>query len=534
MLVRVDETDQIIKIHPFDVKEALEIRKLGGVWQSSLGYFILPISSLQRIKSLNYPKVIKQEGLPYNIKFKTQPYTHQIEGLKRVLSSNFFALFWEVGTGKTKVILDCISYLKERDEIKYALVMCPVSVIKTWEDEIRKHSDLSYAVLYGTKSQRLKNLKLERDIYIINYDGLRVIEDALLEKKFDLIVADESHHIKNIFAKRTRAALRLSKNAKYRYILTGTPVLNDLLEIFPQILFLDHGLTFGRSYVAFRNRYFEPIQFTNFTKWVISKHNANLIFQKLLPISSRVLKKDCLDLPEKIYLTRYIPMSKEQEKLYSEISEKILVEIEEIEKEKDKKYVLKIRNALTKLTKLSQITSGFLYTENGVYRLNPNPKLNDLIELLKELSGKIVIWCVFQEEIKIIEEALSNLGYTVYSISGSTSLNTRKEILDQMNKSNDQDILIAQIKTLSQGMNLQFINNAIFYSNSFSFGAREQAEGRIHRIGSSKVTYIDLVIPNSIDISILKSLQRKRDLAEFVSGDTLKTSLEKMMRGELR
>jgi len=282
-----------------------------------------------------------------NYKFKTKPYAHQIKALEKSWNKEVYALFMEMGTGKSKVLIDNISMLYDRGKINGALIIAPKGVYKNWQDSeipthmakhIQKKSILWQANINKTQEAKLKTLfKSEMDLHILimNVEAFSTKKGLDFALKFlscheTLIAVDESTSIKNPSAKRTKNILKLSEQCKYRRILTGSPVTKSPLDLFTQCYFLDPFLLDFTSYYAFRNRYAE-MRTANFggrsVQLVKNYKNLPELSNTLTNFSYRVLKDDCLDLPPKTFMKRVIQLTPEQDKIYKQMKKLALAEM---------------------------------------------------------------------------------------------------------------------------------------------------------------------------------------------------------------
>ena len=274
-------------------------------------------------------------------KFKTKPYSHQLTALEKSWNMETYAYFMEMGTGKTKVLIDNIAMLYDRGKINGALIICPKGVMGTWHTQelpahLPNHIE-NMAVLWQANITKDQSTKLgtlfktgeELQILIMNVEALSTQKGMAFAAKFllshnTLMVIDESTTIKNPKAKRTKNIIALSQRAKYRRIMTGSPVTKNPLDLYSQCEFLNEELLDFTSYYAFRNRYAEmkTLHISGRSIQVVS-HFKNLeeLAEQLKTFSYRVLKEECLDLPEKIYMKREIELSAEQKKVYKQMKE---------------------------------------------------------------------------------------------------------------------------------------------------------------------------------------------------------------------
>ena len=350
-------------------------------------------------------------------KFKTKPYRHQLEALEKSWNKETFAYFMEMGTGKTKVLIDNLAILYDKGKIDGVLIIAPKGVIGTWYNQelpihLPKHVE-NVTVTWQANINQKQQDKLDRlfetgedlHILIMNVEALSTDKGKIFAAKFlrshkPMMVVDESTTIKNPKAKRTKNILHLSKLSTYRRILTGSPVTKNPLDLYSQCEFLDPYLLDHASYYTFRNRYAEMKQ-VNIAGRIINLvsgfKNLSELSDVVKTFSYRVLKKDCLDLPEKIYMKRTISLSAEQIKVYKQMKEQALAEL-------NGKQVTTV-NVLTQLMRLHQITCGHFAADDGSIQGIKNNRLSELMDVLEEVEGKAIIWAHYQYDIKkIIKE----------------------------------------------------------------------------------------------------------------------------------
>ena len=345
-------------------------------------------------------------------KFKTKPYAHQLTALEKSWNRETFAYFMEMGTGKTKVLIDNLAMLYDKGKVDGALIIAPKGVVKTWyEQEIPTHlADHieNVSVLWQpniTKSQSHKLGTLfktgeELQILIMNVEALSTQKGMAFASKFllshnTLMVIDESTTIKNPKAKRTKNIITLSQRAKYRRIMTGSPVTKNPLDLFSQCYFLDPFHLEHESYYSFRTRYaiMKTAHISGRSIQLVSGFkNLGELSDKIKPFSYRVLKEDCLDLPDKIFIKRQITLSSDQRKLYEQMKKEALAIL-------NGKQVTTV-NVLTQLMRLQQITCGHFTADDGSIQKIPNNRANELMDVLSEMEGKAIIWAHWQYDIK--------------------------------------------------------------------------------------------------------------------------------------
>ena len=471
-------------------------------------------------------------------KFKTEPYEHQLTALGASHKKENFALFMEMGTGKSKVLIDNIAMLYDRGKINAALIIAPKGVYHNWErQELPIH--MPEHVLYQTitwspaetKKQQteLKKLFIHNEdlvIFLMNIEafstkkGMKIAEKFLLSHSA-LMAIDESTTIKSPTASRTKSVLKLRVLAKYRRILTGAPVTKSPLDLYTQCFFLDPDFLDFSSYYAFKNRYAIMVDRnvgTHSFKHVMGYRRLDELNEKLNNFSYRVLKEDCLDLPEKVYMKRIITLTAEQKKMYSEMKKFALAELE------GKRTTA--TSALAQLVRLHQIICGHLTTDDGEVRTLKNNRIKELLDILEETDGKVIIWAVYRHDIKEITNVLSERygKNSVESFFGDTLDRDRQDIIDRFqDRESDLRFFVGNPKTGGYGLTLTASHTVIYYSNSYDLEIRLQSEDRAHRISQDKkLTYIDLITEGTVDELIVKNLRSKINLATKILGEDLK------------
>ena len=473
-----------------------------------------------------------------NYKFKTKPYAHQITALEKSWNRENYAYFMEMGTGKTKVLIDNAAMLYDKGKINGVLIIAPKGVVGTWyNQEIPTHLPThieNVSVLWQSNITKEQSRKLgtlfntgeELHLLIMNVEALSSTKGVDFARKFllihnTLIAIDESTTIKNPKAKRTKNISSLSIMAKYRRVMTGSPVTKNPLDLFSQCYFLDPYLLGHESYYSFRMRY-AIMKTANIAgrqiQLVSGFKNLGELSDKLKPFSYRVLKEDCLDLPDKIFMKRQIKLSSEQLKLYDQMRKEALATL-------NGKQVTTV-NALTQLMRLHQITCGHFTADDGTTQRIPNNRISELMDVLDEIEGKAIIWAHYQWDIKdIIKEIVKVHGPgSVVDYYGLTPQDERQSNIKSFQTDDKCRFLVGTPQTGGYGITLTAANTVIYYSNGYDLEKRLQSEDRAHRIGQSKsVTYVDLICDDTVDEKIVKSLRKKINIASEVLGEELRS-----------
>ena len=472
-----------------------------------------------------------------NYKFKTKPYAHQLTALEKSWEKEVYAYFMEMGTGKSKVLIDNIAMLYDKGKINGALIIAPKGVVGTWynnefpthlPNHIHKKIVLWQAMINKTQEKKLDTLfesGEELHILIMNVEALSTKKGVAFASKFlnchsTLIAIDESTTIKNPGAKRTKNILGLSKYSKYRRILTGSPVTKSPLDLYTQCHFLSPWLLGHASYYGFRTRY-AIMKNANFNgrsvQIVVGYHNLGELSAKLELFSYRVLKDDCLDLPEKTFIKRIVQLSPDQQKLYQQMKEKALAILNG--------KMVSTTTVMTQLMRLQQITCGHFTADDGSTQEIPNNRITELVDVLEEIEGKVVIWGHWQKDItQIIKAIVKEYGEnSVVDYYGLTPKNERQSNIEKFQNDPKCRFFVGTPATGGYGITLTAASNMIYYSNGYNLEFRTQSEARIDRIGQKyPMTYIDIICEKTVDERIVKALRNKINIASKVMGEELK------------
>jgi len=462
--------------------------------------------------------------------YKTKPYEHQRQALIKGAKLKNFAYFMEMGTGKTKVAIDNAAFLYQSKEIQLVIVVAPNSVYQNWIKEIETHCPIEdYNIFVHKVDKKFQYFADKLNFYLINVEafshqsGVQILMPILLNLgRYTMMILDESTTIKNREAKRTKAICKLGTMAGYKRILTGSPITKSPLDLYTQCSFLSPSLLGFKSFLSFRNRYcmMEPMPISNDRVIMIPKYFINLheLEDKLKSFSFRVRKEDCLDLPEKTYQQRFVDFTLEQKKIYKQMQEQAFAIIQDKE--------VSFANKLTEMLKLHQVCNGFLKTNEGfIVKMEDCPKLKELIKVIEEGDGKFIIWANYIYNIESICNLLKKLygDKAVVSIYGAVSVEDRTIAVNKFQTDADVKFFVGNPTTGGYGLTLTAASYVIYFSNSYNLEVRQQSEDRAHRIGQKKnVTYVDILMRNSIDMLIISALKRKIKISAETLGEELK------------
>jgi len=468
-------------------------------------------------------------------KNKTKPFAHQSKALEMSWNKEVFAYFMEMGTGKSKVLIDNIAMLYNAGKINGALIIAPKGVYKNWFDsEIPTHLPDYIDKKIGLwrtdpNAKELKCLfKVDPDLHILimNVEAFSTKKGVEFAKKFlschtSLIGIDESTTIKNPQAKRTRAIIELGINSKYRRILTGSPVTKSPLDLFAQCYFLNPYLLGHESFYTFKVRYAVTKQVNvsgRMIHLVVGYRNLGELSEKIKPFSYRVLKDDCLDLPKKTYTKRIIELTDEQKKLYKTMKEQAIAFLNG--------KVTSTATVITQLMRLHQITCGHFKADDGSVQKIKNYRIDELMDVLEEMEGKAVIWAHYRNDIESIVEAITKKygEDSIVTYYGDTSTNDRQKAIKKIqDPESSVRFLVGTPQTGGYGITLTGASTMIYYSNGYDLEKRQQSEARIDRIGQERpMTYVDIIAEGTVDEKIVQSLRKKVNIATEVMGEELK------------
>lgn len=472
-----------------------------------------------------------------NYKFKIKPFDHQVTALERGWQRPEFGLFMEMGTGKSKVLIDNLGMLYQAGEINFALVIAPKGVYRNWvAKEIPEHmsDDIPHRVIRWvatpnkTQQAEMRSVGEEFDgltIFVMNVESFSSVKGKnageWMGRAFGrngLIAIDESTTIKNHKAKRTKALMKIASAFKYKRLLTGSPVTKSPMDLYSQCEFLRPGLLGYDSYYAFQGRYAVMQRKTmgsHAFQQIVGFRNLDELTFKIDQFSYRVLKQDCLDLPDKIYTVRYVGLTKQQRDMYNSIKQHALVML-------DNGELSTAPAVITQMLRLQQILSGHLKTDDGDTIYFDSKRMDALKEILEEHDGKAIIWSRFRYDIQQITKMLNDtFGQgCAASYYGDTSDDERQRAVNDFQNSEHLKFFVGNPSTAGYGLTLTEADLVIYYANDFNLETRAQSEDRAHRIGQkNNVTYVDLISEGTIDERIVKSLQSKIDIGAKVLGE---------------
>lgn len=480
----------------------------------------------------------------------TLPFSHQRDELIEHGLDENRGLFWEMGCGKSKPVLDTFVAMNDAGEITGLLVLAPNGVHRNWErNELPLHLPpdvFERAKVFAWQTQRASTkwhaaeaaeLLKYRDgpaILLMSYNAIMTKKAALFVRKFMntfrvLYALDESQMAKTPGAARTKRVLASSKYAPVKRILSGTLIDNSPFDAYAQIKFLDAhawdalGCT---TFAAFKQTF--GVFVKDFGKGAkefercVGFKNLNLLNKQIALYGSRVLRDDVLDLPEKLYTIRYFDLTPEQKRVYAEIRDEFQTILDDGD-------TLTAALAISRMLRLQQITSGYLPSDNDatLRRIGKeNPRLKLLGEVFESCpEGKRVVWAKFRQDIQDIAELCKAQGLSYVIYDGSVPQDKRLANLEAFQRG-EVDVFIANPAAGGTGINLTAASIIIFYNTSFKLGERLQAESRTDRYGQKRsMLYVDLAAKRTIDEYIIGALRKKLTTAALCMGDSIRAWL---------
>lgn len=472
-------------------------------------------------------------AFPAIYSFKTEPRKYQRTALDRAWGKEAFAFYMDMGTGKTKTSLDLFSAYFIDGKVDRVLVVTKFSTRRNWEAEIGIHCPVQtdVHVLDTSKVKAFEEWNVQTDkglkFLIVGTESLAAGNAIKFAQKYvdsSLavgMIVDEAHMIKTHNAVRSKNCVKLGLSARYKVIMTGTPIANGPMDVFMQFEFLDPNIIGIGDFYSFRNRY--AIMGGYEDRQIVGYQNMEELIELVSPFVYQVRKDEVLtELPPKIFETRTVTLNDEQKRLYREIAKK--------DRAVSGDRGITVNTVLERMLRLQEIAGGII-----TYERNPdiydgskfehlridgkNPKIEELLSICEENPVSTIIWCRFIEEIQMITEALAAKygSNSIVQVYGAIDEDTRWDNVSEKFQKGQARFLVGNAATGGVGLNMTKAELVVYYSNSFSFTDREQSEDRAHRIGQTKsVTYIDIVAEGTVDEGVVQALRSKKDVSEFV------------------
>lgn len=477
--------------------------------------------------------------------FKTKPREKQMEALNKVYDMESVALFMDMRTGKTKVIIDLASARRMQATVDRVLIICPLSIRKNWVREIELHAPfpVDAYLLDSSKPKDFKRwMSVKHDFkwLIVGVESLaagsaiKYVEEFVLSSYKLMTVVDESSKIKGHAAIRAKNCVKIGRHSAFRVVMTGTPISHGPMDLFMQFEFLDPDIIGIGDFYSFRKRY--AIMGGYEDKQIIGYQNMEELMEMLEPFVFQVRKDEVFpDAPKKIYIRRETQLTEKQRAIYRQVKKEGIAEVDD--------QTMLVQNALEKMLRLQEIVGGTVsfrndpevevatrkkYTRRRIE--GPNPKLSELMDVVQEYAGSTIVWCAFREEIAMVSEALRKEygDDQVVELHGDVDEATRDYNVNVAFQGGKARFLVGNTATGGMGLTMHKAENEIYFSNSFNYTDREQSEERAfgpHKTNGTII--IDIIAEKTVDEHILEALTQKKDVSEYVRGtiDTLKDKL---------
>lgn len=440
--------------------------------------------------------------IKYHYKWSGQntPFHAQLETAEFLTFNDHAFVLNDMGTGKTLSVLWAFDYLRSQGLTSKMLVVSPLSTLeRTWADEVFRHfPHLTVSVLYGSKSRREKMLAQEADIYLINHDGVKVMEKELVARTdITTIVVDEIASFRNAATSRWKALRKVVDNRKYLWGLTGTPTPNSPTDAWAQCRLISPANVppyFGK----FRDSVMRQV--TQF-KWMPRETATEVVANAMQP-SIRFTRDECVDLPPCIYQSRDVPLSKDQASAYKDMLSKLKFEMNNNE-------VMAVNEAV-KLSKLLQICCGAAYDGKGKpVTLDITARIQEVIDVIEQADSKTLVFVPFTAALEQVAAELRKHWVTGV-IHGGTPKAERDDIFSQFQSGDQMRVLVANPGTLSHGLTLTAANTIVWFGPPVSAEQYEQANARVTRPGQKKTQFIVHIEGTPVERRVYERLRNKR------------------------
>ena len=459
------------------------------------------IEEAQVLKNLRIKNVPSPIVANYKWTGMYAPFDHQKKTAEFLTLHRRAFVFSDPGTGKTNSMIWAADYLLKKKLINRVLVICPVSVMRAaWVNDLFKTAmHRSVDIAHGTRQQRIDLIKQGSDFVIINFDGVQTVQKELINGGFDLIIIDEANYVKTATTNRWKVINGLIKPSTWLWMATGTPASQSPLDAYGLVKMM-HPTTAPRSFGLFRDSVMTKI--TTF-KWV-PKRTAIETVNRLLQPAIRFTKDECLDLPDIVYTTRDVPMTKQQWKLYEQLRKSMAAQAAG--------ETISAVNAAAGLSKLLQVSAGSVYTDDhATVELDIGERFNVLTEVIDATDNKVVVFVPYTNTLEMLQEKLTAKRYTVDVIYGKVSATKRADIIKRFQEQPDPRILLIQPQAASHGITLHAADTIVWWGPIMSYETYVQANARIHRAGQKHKCLIVRLQGSPAEIKRYKALDESED-----------------------
>ena len=430
------------------------------------------IDEVHTLKKLNIDVPSPINGR-YKWTGKYTPFAHQKKTAAFLTMNQKAFCFNEQGTGKTASAIWAADFLMKQGKINRVLVICPLSIMDTaWREDLFTFAPhRSVSIAYGASKKRKEIIQQGSDFVIINYDGVDIVAEEIINGGFDLVIVDEATHYKNAQSKRWKVLRRIVKDDTWLWMMTGTPAAQSPLDAYGLAKLINPN-SVPRFFGSFRDMVMNKVsQF----RWVIKPHASDTVFNILQP-AIRFTKEECLDLPDMTYTHRHVELTRQQKKYYEMLRKRMTMTIGDDE--------VSAMNAANIMNKLLQISAGAVYTDEGdTLEFDIKHRYNVLKEVIDESSQKVLVFVPFKHTIDILTEKLRNDGVSTEIIRGDVSVAQRTDIFKRFQTTDDPKVLVIQPQSAAHGVTLTAANTVVWWGPTSSLETYAQANARVHRSG---------------------------------------------------
>lgn len=432
-----------------------------------------------------------------------KPFAHQKTTASFLTLHKRAFCFNEQGTGKTGSVIWAADYLMRIGKIKRVLVLCPLSIMQSaWQNDLFRfamHRTCAVAHSYS-KEKRIKAVESDAEFVICNFDGLKIIKDAVLAQEFDLIVVDEANAYKTVSTERWKILNSIVKPTTWLWMLTGTPASQSPTDAYGLARLVNpNGVP--RFFGSFRDMVMYKV--TQF-KWSPKPTSEKTVHDVLQP-AIRFTKEECLDLPDMTYTTRDVPLTAQQEKYYDKIRKDMVAQAAGEE--------ITTVNAAANLNKLLQLSCGAVYSDSGeVIKFDASNRIEALKEVIEEASHKVLVFVPYRHAIEIITEELNKAGITAEVINGAVSASNRTDIFKRFQEEPNPKVLVIQPQSAAHGVTLTAANLVVWFSPITSVETYLQANARVHRAGQRNPCTVVHLQGSPAEKRMYKMLESKVDI----------------------
>lgn len=433
-----------------------------------------------RSLNINVPSPITKR---YSWPGQYKPFDHQKITASFLTMNKKSFCFNEQGTGKTASAIWAADYLLSQGKVKRVLVVCPLSIMDSaWRNDLFSFAmHRTVDVAHGSKEKRKKIINSGAEFVIINYDGVEIVKDEIVNGGFDLFIVDEATHYKNAQTKRWKTLNKIIGENDWLWMMTGTPAAQSPVDAYG-LAKLVNPMAVPRFFGSWRDMVMWKV--TQF-KWKPKETAKDTVFRALQP-AIRFTKDECLDLPDMIYTKRFVEMTGQQKKYYETLRKRLVMEVAGED--------VTAANAAIAMNKLLQISAGAIYTDDGdTVQFDIKNRYQVLKEVIDESSKKVLVFVPFKHTIDLLVDKLTSDGVTSEVIRGDVPASKRTDIFARFQNDPDPKVLVIQPQAAAHGVTLTAANTVVWWGPTPSLETYAQANARVHRSGQThKCTVIQL------------------------------------------